>query len=146
MLEMARSKPLPFGTSGSVDWIQLSAAEIEDRFAPASFDAVTACLVLSELSTDDIAYALEIAFTRICPGGRLVVADEVAPFSAVQRFLYRVGRIPLVVATYLLTQTTTRAVSGLADRVCAAGYVGVGEERPWPAFAIVSGSRPAEVA
>jgi demethylmenaquinone methyltransferase/2-methoxy-6-polyprenyl-1,4-benzoquinol methylase len=146
MLEVARSKTLPIETSGSVEWLQLSAAEIEDRFAPESFDAVTACLVLSELSPDERAYTLAIALSRLRPGGRAVLADEVEPDSAARRVLHRVGRLPLEVLTYLLTQTTTHAVSGLADQVRAAGFVEVDEERPWPAFAIVGGSRPLEAA
>ena len=60
--------------------------------------------------------------------------------------LHLVARMPLATMTYLLTQTTTRAVSGLADQVRAAGFAEVDEERPWPAFAIVGGRRPLEVA
>jgi demethylmenaquinone methyltransferase/2-methoxy-6-polyprenyl-1,4-benzoquinol methylase len=146
MLEVARSKPLPFGTPGSVEWLQLSAIEIEDRFEPLSFDAITACLVMSELSADERAYTIAAALTRLRPGGQLVLADEAAPESAAQRVLHRLGRIPLAFLTYLLTQTTTRPVSGLADQLRTAGLVEVDEERPWPAFAIVRGYRPLEAA
>jgi len=146
MLEVARSKPPPFGTSGTVEWLRLSAAEIEDRFEPSSFDAVTSCLVFSELSPDERAYTLAIVLTRLRPGGQVVLADEVVPISVPRRFLHRVGRLPLAVVTYLLTQTTTRAVNGLGDQLRASGFVDVDEERPWPAFAIVRGRRPREAA
>ena len=89
---------------------------------------------------------LAIALSRLRPGGRAVLADEVEPDSAARRVLHRAGRLPLAVVTYLLTQTTTRAVDGLGDQLRASGFVDVDEERPWPAFAIVSGSRPLEAA
>ena len=146
MLEVARSKALPYESAGSVEWHQLSAAEIEDRFEPESFDGVTACLVFSELSPSERAYALAVVLSRLRPGGWLVVADEVTPGSAVRRVVHRAARLPLEMITYLLTQTTTRAVAGLADEIRAAGFVDVVEKRPWPAFAIVSGRRSLEAA
>jgi demethylmenaquinone methyltransferase/2-methoxy-6-polyprenyl-1,4-benzoquinol methylase len=146
MLEVARSKPLPFGMTSPVEWLQLGAVEIEDRFEPSSFDAITACLVLSEMSPDERAYTLAIALTRLGPGGQIIVADEVEPDSPARRTLHRVGRMPLTLVTYLLTQTTTRAIGGLADQVLAAGFVDVEEQRLWPTFAIVRGRRSLEAA
>jgi SAM-dependent methyltransferase len=51
MLEVARAKPV--SAVGSAAFIELGAAEIEDRFAPESFDAIVSCLALSELSPDE---------------------------------------------------------------------------------------------
>jgi len=144
MIEVARAKANRAPITGSVEYIQLAAAEIEDRFEPSSFDAVTACLVFSELSPDQQAYALRIARSRLRPGGKLVLADEVAPDSPARRLLFRLGRLPLELVTYLLTQTTTRPVSGLGDQLRTAGFVEVHEERPWPAFAIVRARRAPE--
>jgi demethylmenaquinone methyltransferase/2-methoxy-6-polyprenyl-1,4-benzoquinol methylase len=146
MLEVARSKPLPVGMTGSVEWLQLSTAEIEDRFEPKTFDAVTACLVMSELSADERAYTLAVALTRLRPGGQLVLADEVVPDSSLHAFLHRALRMPLAVVTYLLTQTTTCAVRGLDEELQRAGFVEVDEDRLSPRFTIVSGHRPLEAA
>jgi len=146
MLEVARSKNLPFGAKGTVEWLQLSAAEIEDRFEPSSFDAITGCLLFSELSPDEQTYTLAIALSRLRPGGDLVLADEVVPASAARRLIHHFARMPVVILTYLLTQTTTRAVRGLAEPLRAAGYVDVDEQRPWSDFAIVRGRRPLEAA
>lgn len=144
MLEVARTKATLAPKTGSVDWFQLASAEIGDRFDPSSFDAVTACLVFSELSPDQQAYALRTARSRLRPGGKVVLADEVAPSTLMRRMLYRLGRLPLELVTYVLTQTTTRPVSGLGDQLRAAEFVDVQEERPWPAFAIVQAWRPRE--
>ena len=102
--------------------------------------------MFSELSPDEQAYTLATALTRLRPGGDLVLADEVVSASAARRFLLRIARTPVAALTYLLTQTTTRAVRGLADSVRAAGYVDVDEQRPWADFAIVRGHRPLEAA
>jgi demethylmenaquinone methyltransferase/2-methoxy-6-polyprenyl-1,4-benzoquinol methylase len=144
MLEVARSKPLPFG-GGTVEWAQLGIAEIEDQFSPASFDAVTACLVFSELSKDEREYALCQILTFLAPGGVLVIADEVPPRGALGRFLHGATRLPFVVVTWLLTQTTTRPVTGLVDLARGVGFVEV-EEKRLLGLTIVTGRRPLEAA
>jgi len=144
MLEVAGSKPLPFG-GGTVEWAMLGIAEIEDRFPAESFDAVIACLVFSELSEDEREYALHRIKNVLAPGGDLVIADEVPPDGAVGRFLHSATRLPLVVVTWLLTQTTTRPVAGLVGLVRGAGFVDVEEERRL-GLTIVTGRRPLEAA
>ena len=71
MLEIGRAKALP-PSAGRVTWLELGAMEIEDRFAPASFDAVVACLAFSEMAPEEQAYVLGAARTLLVPGGRLV--------------------------------------------------------------------------
>jgi demethylmenaquinone methyltransferase/2-methoxy-6-polyprenyl-1,4-benzoquinol methylase len=146
MLEVARSKGLPFGAKGSVEWQQLGVAEIEDRFEASSFDAITGCLLFSELSAGERNYTLTTALTRLRPGGDLVLADEIVPDSALGRLRHRLVRAPLALLTYLATQTTTRAVKSLAGAVEAAGFILVEDHRPWSDFAVVHGRRPHEAA
>jgi len=131
MLEIARAKPVPPGQGGDIEWIELGLAEIEDRFGEAHFDAIVSCLVFSELSPDEQAYALDIARSRLVSGGRLVVADETLPSSRPRRLWYRMRRLPLVLGTYVLTQTSTRPVDHLADRIRHAGFGRVEEARLW---------------
>lgn len=136
MLEVARSKPVP--SRGSAEFLELAAAEIEDRFAEPSFDAVVSCLAMSEMSSNEQEYVLRIAHSRLVPGGTLVVADETMPDGGLSRLACRLRRLPIAAATYLLTQTTTRPVSDLRDRVEAAGFSHVEEERIWSgSFVIV---------
>jgi demethylmenaquinone methyltransferase/2-methoxy-6-polyprenyl-1,4-benzoquinol methylase len=143
MLEVARAKPLP--SPGHIEWIELGAAEIEDRFPERSFDAIVSCLVMSELSADEQDYTLSIALSRLVPGGRIVLADEVVPRRALGRVAYHLRRLPTVVATYALTQAVTHPVRDLADRVRVAGFVDVRETRMWSdAFLVVEAARPRE--
>lgn len=145
MLEVARSKAAARPLAGEVEWLQLGAVEIEDRFAPGSFDAAVACLLFSELTDEEQAYVLRAAHGRLVPGGELVVADEVPAGSPGRRLRRRLLRLPVAALTYLLTQTSTRLVAGLAEGLRAAGFAAVTEERAdGEGFAIVSGVRPRE--
>lgn len=138
MLEIAASKP----DVDSIDWLELDATEIEDRFGPETFDAVVSCLALSEMSPEVRDYVLSITWSRLRPGGRVVIADEAEPDRPGQRFTYRILRAPVVALTWLLTQATTRPVGDLEPALTAAGFVDVTEERPWPSFLIVGAVKP----
>lgn len=131
MLEVARAKPVRRDQGGDIEWIELGLAEIEDRFGEAHFDAIVSCLVFSELSPDEQAYALDIARSRLVSGGRLVIADEALPLSRSGRLWYRMGQLPLALVTYVLTQTSTRPVERLADGIRQAGFGRVEETRLW---------------
>lgn len=139
MLEVARAKEPP--PEGSVEWRELGVAELRDRFPPGSFDALVSCLCFSELSPDERRYALRVARELVRPGGALVVADEVPPPGAAGA-LARLARLPLVALTWALTQTSTQALSGLAELVAEAGLLDVRCERPGAGLAIVSARVP----
>ena len=119
MLGVAREK---LGGDPQLTLSESAAVEIADRFPAGSFDAVAGTLVLSEMSEDEQTYVLEAALRVLRPGGRLVVADEIRPESAWARCKYAATRWPAAALTYVLTQTTTRAVRELAGRVRAAGF------------------------
>jgi len=142
MLEIARAKPMPRDCGGAIEWIELGVAEIQDRFPEASFDAIVSCLLFSELSAEERAYALDIAHSSLVRGGRLVVADETLPSTRSARLWHHVRRFPLVALTYVLTQTGTQPVEHLVERVRDAGFGHVEEKRLWgDTFAIVHGVR-----
>ncbi|MCA9519972.1 MAG: class I SAM-dependent methyltransferase [Myxococcales bacterium] len=144
MLEVARAKTLPPGSSGSLEWIELGAAEIEDRFEPATFDAVTASLVFSELSPDEQAYVLGVVKSLLKPGGLLVVADEVLPPSTGRRLWHKLTRFPVAILTWLLTQTTTHPIADLQSPIRQAGFVGLTAQNLPPGdFVIVTANTPA---
>ncbi len=120
MLEVARQKPEPI--MGSLRFVQIGATELDDEFEPGEFDSVVSCLALSEMSPDEGRYALKAAFRLLKPGGRLVVVDEVVPANRPRRMAHRLRRLPAVAATWILTQTTTRALDDLTGLVSSAGF------------------------
>ncbi len=140
MLEVARTKPVP--TAGRIDWLEIGIAEVPDRIARASMDAVVSCLVMSELGAEEQDYALDVAFDALVPGGVLVIGDETLPEDALARAWCRVRRSALTAATYALTQTTTRPVAHLGERVRAHGFCDVEETLMWSdTFTIVRARR-----
>lgn len=141
MLEVARNKPAP--PSGRVEFVELAAAEIEDHFPAESFDAVVSSLAMSEMSREEQDYALRTAYSRLVPGGVIVIADETEPQDPLLRLAYRLRRLPLGALTYLLTQTTTRPVHNLEERMRTAGFRNLEAERMWSgSFVIVHAVKP----
>jgi demethylmenaquinone methyltransferase/2-methoxy-6-polyprenyl-1,4-benzoquinol methylase len=100
-----------------------------DKFMENDFDLVMSTLVFSELSADEQTYALRHAYRILKPGGRLAIADEVNPEQFTKRLLYHAIRIPLLLVTFALTQTTTKAVEHLPDLIADAGFSVQIEER-----------------
>ena len=145
MLEVARSKPAA-SFPGTIEWVELGVAEIEDRFPPETFDAVVACLSVSELSPEEQAYGLAIVHSRLRPGGTLIIADEVLPEPSLERALYRLRRSPFVLGVLLISQSTSRALTDPSVRIRAAGFVNVEREpTPLPYFAIFRARRGADI-
>jgi ubiquinone/menaquinone biosynthesis C-methylase UbiE len=128
MLEVARRKIDISGMSARIQ-IQEMGVSGMDKLADDSFDLVMSTLVFSELSRDERIYALRHAHRLLRPGGRLAIADEVRPRTLARRLAHGALRIPLLVATFALTQTTTSAVDGLSDLVSEAGFRIESEER-----------------
>jgi demethylmenaquinone methyltransferase/2-methoxy-6-polyprenyl-1,4-benzoquinol methylase len=121
MLEVARRKVDAAGVSDRIRLKEVGVSGM-DKLADESFDLVMSTLVFSELSRDEQEYALRHAHRVLKAGGRLAVADEVRPCGFAERLAHAAVRIPLLIVTFLLTQTTTRPVAGLAERVAAAGF------------------------
>lgn len=146
MLEVARRAIAQSGLEDRVELHELGAAEIEDHWLPASFDAVTACLSLSEMSPDERRYCLATAFSRLRSGGRLAVADEVKPDGAFWRLWVSISRIPLQAATWFLTHSTTRPLTDLTDTVRSVGFRIDSERRFGHGdLALVTATKPHEV-
>ncbi len=122
MLDMAREKVEAAGLQDQVELREMSAIDLDEAFGDGSFDAIVSSLVFSELSEDEQGFVLRECHRLLREGGRLVIADEVVPRSWPLRLLSRVLRLPLVVLTYILTQTTTRAVAGLEEKIAGAGF------------------------
>jgi ubiquinone/menaquinone biosynthesis C-methylase UbiE len=122
MLDIARRKVAQAGFEESVGLVQMSAIDLDEGFQAGSFDLVTSSLAFSELSDDEQRFVLGQCHRLLAVGGRLVIADETVPPSWPKRLLHLLVRLPLVLVTYVLTQTTTSAVRDMESKIAAAGF------------------------
>ena len=121
MLAVARRRTDGAGLSDSIEFREMGVSRM-DALEAASFDLVSSTLVFSELSPEEQSYVLSQAFRVLKLDGRLIIADEVRPKGVLRSVLYYLLRFPLIVVTYALTQTTTRPVAGLAEKIEFAGF------------------------
>jgi ubiquinone/menaquinone biosynthesis C-methylase UbiE len=121
MLEVAQRRVDREGLGATVELFERGVAELGAEEENA-YDVVTSGLCFSELTEDEIGYAVKEIRRILKPGGLLLVADEVRPGNFAKRVLSSLLRFPLAVITYILTQTTTHSVRNLAGRIAEAGF------------------------
>lgn len=122
MLEIAGKRLKEEGLLDSVEFREQGVAELSGE-PGAGYDAATAGLVFSELTGNERVYALRQLRRLLKPGGLLLVADETVPPSWLKSILYWMVRLPLLIITYVLTQTTTGAIRNLPEMLVEAGFV-----------------------
>lgn len=120
MLEIARKRAKAEGLEPDIELREMGVAELDGE-EPASFDVVMSGLCFCELTEEELSYALKETKRILKPGGLLLIADEVKPRKGAKRLLTWLIRLPLLVITYVLTQTTTHAVRNLPEKIEQAG-------------------------
>lgn len=121
MLEIAQKKAIEANLTQNIELCEMGVAELGSEH-PESFDAVMSGLCFSELTGDELIYALKEVKRVLKPGGLLLIADEVKPKNILSRVLHWLIRPPFAIITYLLTQTTTHAVKNLPEKIKEAGF------------------------
>ncbi len=121
MLDIARQKVKQAGLEDSIALMETSAIELDEKFEAGSFDTIMSSLTFSELSDDEQRFVLGQCHRLLKDGGRLIIADEVVP-PWPRRALHLLVRLPLMVVTYILTQTTTGAVAQLEAKIAEADF------------------------
>ncbi|NOZ03733.1 MAG: class I SAM-dependent methyltransferase [FCB group bacterium] len=121
MLEIAGERVKKMSLQKQVKLEEKGVAELESE-KEESYDAVVSGLCFSELSEDELSFALKEINRILKPGGLILVADEVKPEAGLKRYLNWILRLPLAIVTWIVTQTTTRAVRGLPDKIREAGF------------------------
>ena len=122
MLEIAHQRVKEAKLTQNIALREMGAAELDSEESE-SYDAVMSGLCFSELTENELHYTLKEVKRILKPGSRLLVADEVKPKSIFKRVLNGLLRFPLVVITYLITQTTTHAVKDLPKKIEESGFI-----------------------
>lgn len=120
MLEIAQRRAIEAHLARNIELCEMGVAELGSEKAE-SYNVVMSGLCFSELTDDELTYALKEVRRLLKPDGLLLVADEARPESTSKRILNWLIRFPLVAITYLMSQTTTHAVKNLPARVEEAG-------------------------
>ncbi len=122
MLEIARKCIQAENLTDQVVLSEMGVAELDNEPVE-SYDIVMSGLCFSELTEAERAFALKHIRRILKTNGLLLVADEVVPGNALKRILLRLIRFPMVVLTYLLTQTTTHPLKNLSDQIECEGFL-----------------------
>ena len=122
MLAIASRKVREQNLTDKVQLQELGAMEIDKTFSDETFDKITSTLVFSELYPDERKYVLKQVYRILKPGGLIVITDEVIPGSLWKRVLHLLIRIPLAIITYILTQTTTKALRDFDKSLTETGF------------------------
>lgn len=122
MLDIARKRVNEKKLTQNIKLCEVGVAELGAEKSE-SYDVVMSGLCFSELSEDELRFTLQEINRVLKPGGFLLVADEVRTNNFAKRILNWLIRLPLVVITYLITQTTTRAIKNLSQKIQEAGLL-----------------------
>jgi cyclopropane fatty-acyl-phospholipid synthase-like methyltransferase len=121
MLENAGKRIAKANLEQNVELCEMGLAElgIEEN---KKYDIVMSGLCFSELTEDELNYTLNTVKKILKPEGLLLLADEVNPNSIFPKIIHWLIRSPLVIITYIVTQTTTHAIKNLPEKVEKAGF------------------------
>ncbi|WP_455368729.1 corrinoid protein-associated methyltransferase CpaM [[Eubacterium] cellulosolvens] len=129
MLKIAERKILEHNLIDKIKLKEMGAIELEKAFNDNTFDRIISTLVFSELYADEQKYVLNKAYRILKPNGLIIIADEVKPRSLWKRIVHASIRIPIVLITYLLTQTSTRTLEDIKSPMKDAGFKIINEKR-----------------
>ncbi len=121
MLDIARSKAEAARLLQNITFEEMGVAELgreEDR----SYDAVMSGLCLSELTEEELNFAVNEVVRILKPGGLFLVADEVRPHSFLRRLFQGFFRLVFKLFVFLVSGTTTRALKNFPSKIERAGF------------------------
>ncbi|MBU0989883.1 MAG: class I SAM-dependent methyltransferase [Proteobacteria bacterium] len=122
MLEIAQKRANKMNVTQNVEFCVMGVAELDGETSE-SYDVVMSGLCFSELTEHELVYTLKELKRILKPRGILLLADEVRPNSLSKKTFNWLIRLPLVIITYILTQTTTKGVENLPEMMEREGFL-----------------------
>jgi demethylmenaquinone methyltransferase/2-methoxy-6-polyprenyl-1,4-benzoquinol methylase len=121
MLEIAQKKAEKGNFGYNIELCEMGIAELGEEKSE-SFDVVMSGLCFSELSENELNFALQEIRRILKPGGLLLAVDEVKAKNPIKKIINWMIRFPLLIITYFLTQTITHPVKNLPERLKHNGF------------------------
>jgi demethylmenaquinone methyltransferase/2-methoxy-6-polyprenyl-1,4-benzoquinol methylase len=122
MLEIAQKRANKTNVKKNVEFCEMGAAELDSEKTE-NYDVVMSGLCFSELTEDELIYTMKEVKRILKPKGILLVADEVIPNRLSKKMFNWLIKFPLVIITFILTQTTIKAVDNLPEMMEKAGFL-----------------------
>ena len=122
MLEIAQKRAIKKNLIQNIELCEMGVAELETEKSD-SYDMVMSGLCFSELSNDELIFTLKEVKRILRQGGFLLVADEVKPKNILKRILNGIVKFPLVIITYIITQTTIYSIENLPEKIKESGLL-----------------------
>ncbi len=107
--------------SPSANFLNISLGNLDEHLGDESFDLILSTLAFSELTRAERIHALKQIKRILRNGGTVLIGDEIIPEKILAKWLYYAFRIPMRLLTWVVTQTTTNAISNFDDDVREAG-------------------------
>ncbi len=121
MLEIASKRAEQLDYQAELELLEMGVAEM-DGFEDSSFDKVMSSLCFSELPEYELEYTLIQTRRVLKEEGLFIIGDENKPRTLIKKILNFLIRFPLVLITYILTQTTTSALYNLDLKLQSSGF------------------------
>lgn len=121
MLEIAQARAEEAHLAQNIEFVEMGVVEL-DKEEVESFEVVMSGLCFSELTKDELRFTLKELRRILKAGGLLLIADEVRPTRIYKRILVWLLRIWLRLVVFIFTQTSTRALVSLPEKVREAGF------------------------
>ena len=122
MLEIAQKQAIKKNLLKNVNLSEMGVAELESEKSN-DYDVVMSGLCFSELTESELIFTLKEINRILKPSGLLLVADEVRPKRILKKILNELLRFPLVIITYLITQTTIHTIDNLTEKIKGSGLL-----------------------
>ncbi len=121
MLEIAQNRADKLNLAKEIEFCEMGVAELYQEEAE-SYDVVMSGLCFSELTEDELSFTLREVKRILKPGGLLFVADEVRPDKIYKKILNVLRRLFFGAIVFIITQTTTRALKNLPEKIRNSGF------------------------
>lgn len=120
MLEVARFRASVANISKTISFSERGVAELDQETE--CYDVITAGLLFSELSEDEVIFALKEIKRILKPGGLLLIVDEVNPEKYYKRIFNGFRRLILGTLVYIFTQSFPKALKDLPGKLERMGF------------------------